>query len=66
MATTRLMTTVLPWSVDPAAPFHLSLYFSHRLEGAGHLADYPAMVNWVETLENATFALRTDNSAGSI
>jgi hypothetical protein len=66
MATVRLMTTVLPYSVDPAAPFHLSLYFSHQLDTSGNLSDYPAMVNWVATLQNATFSLKTDSSASPI
>ncbi len=66
MATVRLMTTVLPYSVDPTAPFHLSLYFTHRLDTAGLLSGYPAMVNWVATLQNATLSLQTDNSASPI
>ena len=41
MATTRVMTTVLPYSVDPADPFHVSLFFSHRLDGGGTLARLP-------------------------
>ena len=28
MPTTRVMTTVLPYSVDPADPFHVSLFFT--------------------------------------
>lgn len=65
MPTTRYMTTVLPYSVDPAAPFHLSLFFSHRLEGGGTLSSYPVMVNWVKTLTNptTTVELRTGNGA---
>ena len=66
MATTRLMTTVLPYSVDPADPFHVSLFFSHRLEGGGTLADYPVMLNWVKALRDATVRLRTDVSATPI
>jgi hypothetical protein len=66
MATTRLMTTVLPHSADPAETFHLSLYFTHRLEGSGHLTDYAPMVNWVHTLQSATVTLHTDNSAAPI
>ncbi|OBF32986.1 hypothetical protein A5724_20370 [Mycobacterium sp. ACS1612] len=66
MATTRVMTTVLPFSVDANDPFHVSLYFSHRLEGGGTLADYPAMVNWVKVLREATFRLHTDSSLSEI
>jgi hypothetical protein len=66
MATTRVMTTVLPYSVDPADPFHVSLFFSHRLEGGGALGDYPVMQNWVAALRGATIRLRTDTSATPI
>jgi hypothetical protein len=66
MATTRLMTTVLPYSVDPADRFHVSLFFSHRLDGGGTLSQYPAMVNWVSAVKSATFSLRTDRSANPI
>ncbi|MBF6339722.1 hypothetical protein IU450_28085 [Nocardia abscessus] len=62
MPTTRLMSTVLPYSVDPADPFHVSLFLSHRLEGGGQLDDYPVMRNWVSTLRGATIRLRTDTS----
>src|SRR5688572_920019 len=60
------MTTVLPYSVDPADPFHVSLFFSHRLEGGGTLADYPVMQNWVKALREATIRLRTNASATPI
>jgi hypothetical protein len=59
MATTRLMATVLPYSVDPADPFHVSVFISHRLGDGGTLVDYPAMVNWVKTLKAATITLRS-------
>lgn len=58
--TTRVMTTVLPYSVDPNGTFHVSVLFSHRLAGSTKLSDYPAMVNWVKSLETATFTLHTD------
>ena len=66
MPTTRVMTTVLPYSVDPADPFHVSLFFSHRLDGGGTLGDYPTMLNWVAALRGATFRLRTNASAAAI
>jgi hypothetical protein len=62
MATTRVMTTVLPYSVDPGDPFHVSLFFSHRLEGGGTLVDYPVMQDWVTALRGATIRLHTDSS----
>ncbi len=63
MATARLMATVLPHSVDPTADFHVSLFFTHRLdpgESDAQLADVPALVNWPEALRGATIALRVD------
>lgn len=61
--TTRVMTTVLPYSVDPNGTFHVSVLFSHRLAGSAKLSDYPAMVNWVTSLTAPTtkFSLRIDN-----
>ncbi|WP_131813998.1 hypothetical protein, partial [Mycolicibacterium fortuitum] len=61
--TTRVMTTVLPYSVDPNGTFHVSVLFSHRLTGSAKLSDYPAMVNWVTSLTAPTtkFSLRIDN-----
>ena len=60
MATTRLMATVLPYSVDPQDKFHVSVFISHRLEGGSKLSDFAAMLNWVKTLkQNATFTLRS-------
>jgi hypothetical protein len=70
MPTTRIMTTVLPHSVDPNAKFHLSLFFSHRLDGNGQLSGYEPMINWVKTLKNALanapIRLHTDASANAI
>ena len=66
MPTTRLMATVLPYSVDPADEFHVSVFISHRLEGGGQLSDYAPMVNWVQTLRAATITLHTAESATSI
>ncbi len=59
MATTRLMTTVLPYSVDTRDEYHVSLFISHRLDGGGQLSDYAAMINWVKTLKNAEITLRS-------
>jgi hypothetical protein len=61
MATTRVMTTVLPYSVASTDPFHVSVYFTHRLEGGGTLADYPVVQNWVKALRQATFHLYCDS-----
>lgn len=71
MPTTRFMTTVLPHSIDPGnAERHVSLFFSHRLDGGGELSSYPAVLNWPATLSaalaNGGFSLRTDTSPGDI
>ncbi|OLO99261.1 hypothetical protein BVU76_26575 [Mycolicibacterium porcinum] len=60
MATTRVMTTVLPYSFDSDSTFHASVLFSHRLSGSEKLSDYPAMVNWVKSVRAAKFTLHTD------
>ena len=65
MPTTRFMTTVLPYSVKKGDPFHLSLFFSHRLDGGGQLSAYKPMVNWVKTLANATVTIHTNKSGAN-
>ncbi|OBF30452.1 hypothetical protein [Mycobacterium sp. ACS4331] len=65
MATTRLMATVLPYSTNPHDDHHVSLFISHRLGDGGTLNDYPAMVNWVKTLQNATITLRSAEAGGT-
>lgn len=69
MATARLMTTVLPHSVDPAAEFHVSLFFTHRLvpDGSEQTLDaFPALANWPAALRSATIELRIDDRADPI
>jgi hypothetical protein len=64
MATVRLMTTVLPHSVDPAADYHVSLFFTHRLVPDGPdqtLAAFSALANWPAALRSATIELHVDN-----
>ncbi|MFC3965581.1 hypothetical protein [Nocardia jiangsuensis] len=60
--TAALLVTALPHSVDPAAGFHVSLFFTHRLTPGetGTLADVPALTNWVAALRGARIVLRTD------
>ena len=67
MPTTRVMTTVLPYSVDPADPFHVSLFFSHRLDGGGssRRLSRDARTGSLRCAD-ATFRLRTDASATAI
>lgn len=52
--TTRVMTTVLPYSFASDSKFHVSVLFSHRLAGSAKLSDYPAIVKWVKSLNAAT------------
>ncbi|MEV0354934.1 hypothetical protein AB0H71_02625 [Nocardia sp. NPDC050697] len=64
--TAQLMVTVLPHSIAPDAPCHLSLFLTHRLSPGetGSLADIAAMANWVAALRTARITLRTD--AGTV
>lgn len=65
MATTRLMTTVLPHSVSPDADFHVSLFFTHRLipDGdAGTLADFAPLIDWPGALSTARISLHVNGS----
>lgn len=69
MATTRLMTTVLPHSVAPDADFHVSLFFTHRLipdGAAGTLTDFPVLIDWPGALSGAQITLRVNGSPDPI
>ena len=69
MTTTRVLATALPYSLRPDAPFHLSVFLSHRLtpETPGAtLADFPAAEHWVKTLRAGTLDLVTDTAPDGI
>ncbi len=55
------VVTALPHTADPTAPFHLSLFVTHRLtpeaDGAV-LADFPVTADWTARLAGAELRLR--------
>lgn len=66
MAGVALMTTVLPHSVDPAAEFHVSLFFTHRAEpdpANPSLAAVPALANWPAALRSASIELTVNGQS---
>lgn len=61
MATESFLATALPYSADPAQPFHVSVFVTHRLtpDGAGgKVGDFPRVRNWPAHLGGAQFRLR--------
>ncbi|MCE0485268.1 hypothetical protein [Ornithinimicrobium sediminis] len=69
MTTTRLLATALPHSLAPDAPFHLSVFFTHRLTpdaAPSVLGDFPDTASWVTTLLAGTLDLVTDTAPGGI
>jgi hypothetical protein len=68
MSIVQLMTTVLPHSVDPAAEFHVSLFFTHRAQpdpSDPTLAAVPALTNWPAALRSASIELTVNGQLGS-
>lgn len=67
MGAESFLVTALPYSADPDAPFHVSLFVTHRLTPAdpagGVLGDFPFTTAWGEHVEVAEVTL-TD-AAGS-
>ncbi|MGM0385866.1 MAG: hypothetical protein ACQERF_07805, partial [Actinomycetota bacterium] len=64
MTTTRVLATALPYSLQPDADFHLSVFITHRLTPdapGATLSDFPAAECWVETLLAGRLLLVTDN-----
>jgi hypothetical protein len=55
---TTVMATALPYSLADDAPFHLTVFLTHKLAGAGVLlSDYPAAADWPGTLAGCTLEL---------
>jgi hypothetical protein len=68
MATESFLVTALPYSADPADPFHVSLFVTHRLtpDGAeGTLADFPSVVDWTARLAGARITLNGRTGGGT-
>lgn len=63
---TTVLATALPYSLADDAPFHLTVFITHKLTGGGALlAGYPAAANWVGTLAGCTLTLTTSLNAGT-
>ncbi|MDJ0313555.1 hypothetical protein [Arthrobacter sp. H35-D1] len=57
---TTVLATALPYSLADDAPFHLTVFITHKLVGGGALlSDHPAAAGWVDTLAGCTFDLVT-------
>ncbi|MEO8221434.1 MAG: hypothetical protein ABI563_11685, partial [Specibacter sp.] len=57
---TTVLATALPYSLADGAPFHLTVFITHKLVGSGvQLVDYPAAADWVGTLSGCTLGLLT-------
>ncbi|ALE92008.1 hypothetical protein AOC05_06115 [Arthrobacter alpinus] len=62
---TTVLASALPYSLADGAPFHLTIFITHKLVGDGvQLADYPAAADWVGTLSGCTLGLRTSVNPG--
>jgi hypothetical protein len=60
MAVESFLVTALPYSADPSAPRHLSLFVTHRLtpDGAqGKVGDFPHVRDWTAQLAGATITV---------
>ncbi len=68
MATT-VLATALPYSLDEHAPFHLTVFLTHKLVADAPppedpdrmpvVGDFPSVADWVTTLSGCTLTLRT-------
>lgn len=60
MANERFLVTALPYSVDPAARFHVSLYVTPRLDASAtdrQLRQFPLFAAWTDALVHARLGL---------
>lgn len=62
---TTILATALPYSLADGAPFHLTVFITHKLTGGGVLSDYPAAADWVSTLAGCTLTLATSLNPGT-
>ncbi|GAA5016509.1 hypothetical protein GCM10023258_02130 [Terrabacter aeriphilus] len=68
MATT-VLATALPYSLDEHAPFHLTVFLTHKLVADAPppddpdrmpvVGDFPSVADWVTTLSGCTLTLQT-------
>ncbi|USQ80189.1 hypothetical protein NF556_00560 [Ornithinimicrobium faecis] len=73
MSTTTVLATALPYSLAADAPFHCSVFFTHRLtpdtspeSARPTLALFPDTVTWVKTLLGAELVLVADTAPDGI
>src|SRR6478609_88140 len=62
---TTVLATALPHSLADDAPFHLTVFLTHKLVGGALLSDFPAAADWVGTLAGCTFTLTTSLDPGA-
>ncbi|MBT0993595.1 hypothetical protein KIN34_04755 [Cellulomonas sp. DKR-3] len=66
MTTARVLLTALPRTLDETAEHHLTAYVTHKLETDGDdetLAAFPAVADWVTTLQGSRLELVHDAGA---
>jgi hypothetical protein len=56
---TTVLATALPHSLADDAPFHLTVFVTHKLVDGALLSDFPAAADWPATLAGCTLALET-------
>jgi hypothetical protein len=61
---TTVLATALPYSLADDAPYHLTVFLTHKLVGGAQLSDFPAAADWVATLADCSFALTTSLDPG--
>jgi hypothetical protein len=69
VTTTRFLATALPHSLAEEAPFHASVFVTHRLVPDGPdatLADFPAAADWVATLTTGTLRLLASTAPAGV
>lgn len=63
---TTVLATALPYSLADDAPFHLTIFITHKLTGGGALlSGYPAAADWPGTLAGCTLMLTTSLNPGT-
>ena len=57
---TTVLATALPYSLADDAPFHLTVFVTHKLVGRRRcLSDFPAAADWPTTLAGCSLTLST-------
>lgn len=56
---TTVLATALPHSLADYAPFHMTVFVTHKLVDGAVLSDFPAVVDWPATLKGCSLTLNT-------